>query len=255
MVRRAAAQSADDDDVDISKSVRTRRRILDAAAHELSVRGYSGTRLSHIADYAGIQAPAIYYHFPSRDALIEEVMWVGIAEMREYLLAAIAAADPDCSPMDRIMIAVEAHLQHELDISDYATASIRNSGQVPDNIRARQKAENGKYGEVWRTLFNDAMAAGQIRNGIDLGVARLLVIGALNWAAEWWNPRRGSLTTVVATAQSMVRAGLSPPPEEGVDNATGRRGSGLPRGTTRTRKTTGNRRVPKTASPPRHDGP
>jgi TetR/AcrR family transcriptional regulator, cholesterol catabolism regulator len=39
----------------------------------------------------------------------------------------------------------------------------------------------------------------------------MLVLGALNWAAEWWNPRRGSLEVVVRTAQSLVRHGLSAP--------------------------------------------
>jgi hypothetical protein len=39
--------------------------------------------------------------------------------------------------------------------------------------------------------------------------ARMMVLGALNWAAEWWNPRRGSLDTVVRTAQSLVRNGLA----------------------------------------------
>ena len=58
-----------------SKSVRTRERILDAAAHVLSRKGYAGARLSDVADQAEIQAPAIYYYFPSRDDLIEEVMW------------------------------------------------------------------------------------------------------------------------------------------------------------------------------------
>jgi hypothetical protein len=37
----------------------------------------------------------------------------------------------------------------------------------------------------------------------------MLVLGALNWAAEWWNPRRGSLDGVVRTAQSLVRHGLA----------------------------------------------
>jgi len=44
--------------------------------------------------------------------------------------------------------------------------------------------------------------------------ARMLVLGALNWAAEWWNPRRGSLDAVVRTAQSLVRHGLGPVPAE-----------------------------------------
>ena len=44
-------------------------------------KGYAGTRLSDVAEYAEIQAPAIYYYFPSREDLIEEVMYSGIAEM------------------------------------------------------------------------------------------------------------------------------------------------------------------------------
>jgi TetR/AcrR family transcriptional regulator, cholesterol catabolism regulator len=37
----------------------------------------------------------------------------------------------------------------------------------------------------------------------------MLVIGALNWAPEWWNPERGSLADTVATAQQLVRHGLA----------------------------------------------
>ncbi|WP_299574881.1 TetR/AcrR family transcriptional regulator [uncultured Williamsia sp.] len=195
-----------------TKSERTRGRILDAAAHVLSIKGYSGTRLTDVAEYAELQAPAIYYYFPSREELIEEVMWVGIAEMREHVLAALDAADPDADAMDRIMVAVEAHLRHELEISDYTTASIRNSGQVPEQISARQKSEEALYGEVWRKLFKNAADAGMIRADLDQRVARMLVMGALNWAVEWWNPRRGSLDSVVASAQTLVRAGLSPSP-------------------------------------------
>ena len=191
-----------------SKSARTRVRILDAAAHILSVKGYSGTRLTDVADYAELQAPAIYYYFPSREDLIEEVMWVGIADMREHLRSTLDTVDSDKTPMDRIMIAVEAHLRHELELSDYTTASIRNAGQLPENMRERQKAEEAKYGEIWRKLFKDALEEGEIRPDIDIRVARMLVMGALNWAAEWWNPRRGSLDVVVQTAQSIVRAGI-----------------------------------------------
>jgi hypothetical protein len=36
----------------------------------------------------------------------------------------------------------------------------------------------------------------------------MLVMGALNWAAEWWDPRRGSVDAIVANAQLLVRNGL-----------------------------------------------
>lgn len=200
----AASESPD------SKSARTRARILDAAAHVLSTRGYAGMRLTDVAEYADLQAPAIYYYFPSREDLIKEVMWVGIADMRVHLLQVLDGLDPDLTPIDRILVAVEAHLRHELEISDYTTASIRNSGQVPEDIRKRQVVEENKYGEVWAALISAASDEGQIRSDLDLYVAQMLVLGSLNWAAEWWNPRRGSLDAVVANAQSFVRHSLVP---------------------------------------------
>jgi len=138
------------------------------------------------------------------------VMWAGIADMRDHVSEALAAAPAGATPMDKIMVGVEAHLRHELEISDYATASIRNAGQLPEKIRKRQVAEEARYGELWRKLFKEAASAGEIRADLDHYIAQMLVFGALNWTAEWWNPKRGSLETVVAMAQSFVREGLSP---------------------------------------------
>jgi len=194
-----------------SKSARTRQRILDAAAYVLSRNGYAGTRLSDVAAQARIQAPAIYYYFTSRDDLIEHVMWSGIAYMREHVEGVLAAMPPDSDPMGRIDSAVEAHLRYALEISDYTTAAIRNAGQVPAAVRVRYVEQAAQYGDTWRKLLQDAGNAGLLRQGLDLTAARMLVLGALNWAAEWWNPRRGPLDTVVRTAQSLVRNGLADP--------------------------------------------
>jgi TetR/AcrR family transcriptional regulator, cholesterol catabolism regulator len=194
----------------LSKSARTRGRILDAAAHVLSVKGYAGTRLSDVAEYAELQAPAIYYYFASREDLIEEVMYAGIAEMRKHLQGLMEALPPDTSPMDKIMVAVEGHLRHQLELSDYASATIRNAGQIPERLRARQLKEEAAYGRIWRRLFDEARADGQLRDDLDARLAQLLVIGALNWSAEWFDPRRSSVDTIVSNAQVLVRNGLSP---------------------------------------------
>ncbi|WP_405138669.1 TetR/AcrR family transcriptional regulator [Nocardia sp. NBC_01388] len=210
---RKSASAPTDDSIETgaeSKAVRTRKRILDAAAYVLSRKGYAGTRLSEVAEIAELQAPAIYYYFPSKDDLVEEVMWAGIADMNVHVGGVLAEVPAEVRPIDRILVAVEAHMRHELEISDYTTASIRNAGQVPEKIRVRQLEEEAKYGKMWRALFDDAVAAGELRSGLDPVIARMLVLGALNWAAEWWTPERGSLDTVVRTAQDIVRNGLSP---------------------------------------------
>lgn len=194
-----------------AKSARTRERILDAAAQVLSRTGYAGTRLVDVADLAEIQAPAIYYYFGSRDDLIEEVMWVGAHRVRVHVEEVVAAMPADATPMDTILEAVGAHLRFGLQTSDYATASIRNAGQVPEHIRVRPAAEEAAYGRVWRELFAAARDAGQLRADLDITACRLLLLGAMNWAVEWWNPRTRSIDDLVAATQNLVRYGTGNP--------------------------------------------
>jgi AcrR family transcriptional regulator len=196
------------DPVRDTKYARTRARILDAAADVLSRQGYAGTRLSDVAARAGIQTPAIYYYFASRDDLIEEVMASGLADMREHLKATLDELPPTTPALDKIIAAAETHLRHELEISDYTTASIRNQGQVPSHLRKRGDREADSYGALWRELFDEAARTGQLRPDLDPRIAQLLVLGALNWTAEWWDPRRTSLDAIVAAAQKLIRGAL-----------------------------------------------
>jgi AcrR family transcriptional regulator len=195
-------------DAAASKSALTRSRILDAAAQVLAEHGYGGLRLTDVATAAELQAPAIYYYFSSREDLIGEVMRCGIADLREHVETALDAIAAGAPALDRLLVAVDAHLRHELEISDYTTASIRNAAQVPLAIRESQIREEQRYGEIWRRLINDVARGGLLRPELDLYIAQMLILGALYWAVEWWIPRRGSVDAVVANAQSLVRHAL-----------------------------------------------
>lgn len=195
----------------MTDAVGTRDRILSAAARILSERGYSETRLSDIAASADVRPPAVYYYFRSREELIAEVMAVGQQRLREHVESALAALPPGADPMDRICAAVRAHLQVELQLSDFATAVTRNRGQLPGAVRDRLHADGVEYLALWRRLLEQARTAGVIRPDLDLGAARMLVMGALNWTPEWWNPKHGPLSGIIATAESLVRNGLGTP--------------------------------------------
>jgi TetR/AcrR family transcriptional regulator, cholesterol catabolism regulator len=197
-----------------TKAERTRERLLHAAAVTLSRLGYAGMRLVDVGEEAGVQAPAIYYYWPSREQLIEEVVTVGTIRLREYVAAALEAAPAGASALDRLDIAIDAHLRQLMSESAFAHAVIRNISQLPAPIRSRQIVEERKYAAIWRDLFSDAVASGELRSGLDPDLAQPLIIGILNWAAEWWSPKRSSIDAVVTTAQSIVRNGIAsaPPP-------------------------------------------
>lgn len=209
MASPSASTSPDTDVALDSKSARTRRRIVDAAAHVLVHRGYAGTRLSDVAERAEVQAPAIYYYFASRDELIEEAVAVGLARARALVEEALAQASPDLPAVDRLGVAVAAHLSTLLTHSDHAAAAIRTVPQLPETMRERHRQAERDYVGIWRGLLTQARAAGEVDADLDPGVALMVVLGALNWTAQWWDPSRGSLEGVIATAQRLVARGLA----------------------------------------------
>lgn len=206
MARERAARSAGG----APKSARTRERILLAAAQVLSRKGYAGTRLSDIAVLARVQAPAVYYYWPSRECLLEEVVTVGQQATMEHVRSSLDELPAGTPAMERIARAVAAHLEVVLARSDFSQAAIRNAGQLPADIRERQLVGQRAYAEIWRDLVDDAVVSGEMAGDVDARAARMLVLGALNWAPEWWDPARNSLDEVVATTQQVVRTGLTP---------------------------------------------
>lgn len=183
----------------------TRERLLHAAASILAERGYGLTRLGDVARKAGLQPPAVYYHFANREDLVAEVMRTGQRRVREHVQNAVAASAGTW--MDRIDAAVSAHLHIQLELSGYAAAVTRNAGHLPEGVRMAMHAESEAYHDLWRRLLAAAQREGEIRAEVDLAIARMLVIGALNWSVEWWSPRR-SIESVITTAQGLIRGGL-----------------------------------------------
>jgi len=186
----------------------TRQLILDAAAEVMFRDGYAGTKLADIADIAGIKAPAIYRHFASRDDLVDEVMTVGHRRFIEHVTSVIDALPATATPLDRILAAVAGHLEVALTISHYAAASTRNMSQMPDDIRERQQELRKEYGAIWRRHLTEAAEAGQLQPDLNLYAAQGLIIGALSWANEWWDPERQNLQAVIRNAQNLVRNGI-----------------------------------------------
>ena len=197
------------DDSRETKSNRTRKRLLDSTAFVLSRKGFAETRVSDIAKRAGVQASAIYYYFVSREELIAEVIWVGMNEVRVEARAVVAALPADASPLDKIDAAVQTHFKWVIQASDYTMASVRNAGQMPSTITRRYHTEAQLYGRFWADLIDEAGEAGLLRDGLEPRAARMLIIGALNWAPEWVDTKRGSYEAVLTTARTLVRSGLS----------------------------------------------
>jgi len=64
----------------------TRERILEAAEKAFGDSGLNGVRLSQIAEAAGIKAPSLLYHFPTKQELYNEVVKRTFRELERTVL-------------------------------------------------------------------------------------------------------------------------------------------------------------------------
>lgn len=188
----------------------TRTRLVHAAASILSRNGYANTHLAEIAALADLKAPAVYYHFESRDDLITAALREGQVLVREHVTRALQNLPRSATPNDRILAAVEAHLRIELELSDLASAVVRTVRHVPDHVRDQIDGDVEAYYDLWRTLLQHADAAGTLRSGLHLPIARMLVIGALNWATEWRDAGT-PIDEVVRNARDLIAGALFAP--------------------------------------------
>lgn len=196
----------------LSKSEKTRQRILDAAAKVFREQGYANARLADIAELAGMKTGSLYYHFAGREELVAEILHLGIQTAWNHVRRAVDALPPESTALTRLATAVRAHTLSVLETSDYASAQARIVGQVPREIVAGHLSEQRKYGSYWNELIEAADRSGALRPGMDLFVTRMLVLGALNWTAEWFSPKQGASAAAVADqAVAMVLLGVAAP--------------------------------------------
>ena len=196
----------------MSKSTDTRRRILDAAAEVLSVKGFDGVRVAEIAELAQVRVPGLYYYFDTREELLAEVVTIGGELAHQNVVRTLETLPPDIGALDRLCAALAAHLDTVLHKSTYVRATVRTMAQLPPEIREQQLAQQQRSSDVWRALVAAAVEAGEVDPELDVHAARMFLMGAVNWAPEWWDPKRGSTADTVKTLRRLAHNALARQP-------------------------------------------
>jgi len=204
----------------MKKSEVTKQRILDAAARMFRLKGYAGTSLNDIAELAEVRAASIYYHFESKDDLLGTVLDIGIDRISEAVRSAVDGLPDSATHRQKVCMAIETHLATLLQHGDYTAANIINFGLAPEAIRARHHDRREVYGDYWRVLLAAAREAGELRASADLSLVRLYIIGALNWAEEWYREEGKTIAEMASECCTIFFDGIAPSAGQKATSAT-----------------------------------
>jgi AcrR family transcriptional regulator len=174
----------------IGKAAHTRAEILRAAARALRENGYKATTLRQIAAEADMKAGSVYYHFKSKDAIVDEVLNAGLSDLLSGVSAAVEQYHEPYDHHARIATAIWTHLYFLFKASEFTSANIRSYGMLPNHFRERHRKIRHVYGRLWDRILREAQKDDAVRSDIKIVPLRQVMLGALNWTVEWFDPNK-----------------------------------------------------------------
>ena len=169
-----------------------RQELLRSAARLFRRKGFHAASTRDIAAAVGMQSGSPFYHFKSKGALLYAVMEEGMRsaiQRQQLALQQAQAATADASATLRRLI------RNHFDIllgsgSDFIPVMLYESRSISPRQRATLAHLQGEYEAPWLPLLEALHASGALR--ADVKLARLLLFGALNWSAQWYDRRKGA---------------------------------------------------------------
>lgn len=176
-----------------SRAKSDRREQLIAAAERLvAEKGYLAVRLEDIGAAAGVSGPAIYRHFPNKEALLVELL-VGIStRLLAGATAVVEQAGDARTVLERL---IDFHLDFALGESDLIRIQDRDLAHLPDPAKRQVRRAQRQYVEIWVSTLR------RLDEGLGEADARLMAhaaFGLLNSTPHSVKPS----TTKAAEASS-----------------------------------------------------
>jgi len=123
-----------------------RDAILAAAARLFAERVFHGVGVDDIGAAVGISGPGIYRHFPSKDAMLGEML-VGIS--RRLLSEASERAGATTDPRARLDSLIRWHIDFALGNPELITVQDRDLASLPEPDRGKVRRLQRRYVELW----------------------------------------------------------------------------------------------------------
>jgi AcrR family transcriptional regulator len=180
-----------------------RVHLVRAAARLFRKKGFDATSTRDIAAAVGMQSGSPFYHFKSKGELLFAVMEEGMRSAQLRQRVALDKVQPQAlKPREQLAVLIRNHFDVLLGPgSDFIPVMLYESRSITPRQRTGIAALQGEYEADWTPVLKALHASGELKAEVKL--ARLLIFGALNWSAQWFN-RRGAASLDDLTAAAMA---------------------------------------------------
>ncbi|WP_128377733.1 TetR/AcrR family transcriptional regulator [Streptomyces cavernae] len=189
-----------------------RRELLDTAAEVFAEQGYNATTVRKIADHAGMLAGSLYYHFDSKESMLEEILRTFLDELWDGYDTVLAA---ELGPRETLRALVTESFR-EIDRHRAAVAIYQKESR---HLAAQQRfafltESQRKFEKTWLSTLERGVAAEVFRADLDVRLTYRFVRDTVWVAASWYRPGgQHSPEEIARQYLSMVLDGIAIRPQ------------------------------------------
>ncbi|PIT75681.1 TetR/AcrR family transcriptional regulator [Limnohabitans sp. G3-2] len=183
-----------------------RQALISAAAQLFKRQGYDATSTREIATQVGMQSGSPFYHFGNKQDLLLAVMVEGMQQ-------AIARQQAACThtTADSARARLRQLIRHHFDVllgpdSDFIPVMLYEWRSLAPAQRQAITELKDDYEAAWMPVLQDLHDTGQLQAPV--GLARLMIFGALNWSVQWYEPARKNNTAKRASLDELTETAL-----------------------------------------------
>ncbi|MFC6236322.1 SACE_7040 family transcriptional regulator [Longivirga aurantiaca] len=174
-----------------------REQILATAAELFAHRGFNGVSINDIGAAVGISGPALYRHFPSKDAVLGEML-LGIS--RSLLTEGSQRRRAAASPSDLLPSLIEAHVEFALSQPALITVYNRDIASLGEDDQREVRRLQRAYVEIWVGAIRDAVPGTDEQHARSAAHATFGLINSTPHSARIDRAEMAELLTRMATA-------------------------------------------------------
>jgi AcrR family transcriptional regulator len=160
--------------------------ILRSSADLFARQGVASTTVRQIADEVGVLSGSLYHHFPSKDAIVNEIVTTYLEHLRGRYREVLSA---NLSPRDRLEELITASLL-AADAEPNATIIYQNEmnyiREMPQYEAVKEAA--AEVQQTWLTVIEEGRADGSFRTDIEPRVFYRFVRDAVWLSVRWYRP-------------------------------------------------------------------
>jgi TetR/AcrR family transcriptional regulator, cholesterol catabolism regulator len=163
-----------------------RELILSTAAEMVARKGLRATTVRAIADAVGVFSGSLYHHFPSKHAIVDEVLTRYLDAIRaRYAVVLASGKDPAACLHDLVVTSLEIAEEHP-----HATAIYQNEAQYLRETPGFEGIQSAAADiqKTWLRVIEAGVADGAFRADIPSWVFYRLIRDAVWLSIRWHRP-------------------------------------------------------------------